>query len=147
MLKAKGDHLTSGFEAGRSQAIPVVNESHEFDNPEESGFSDQLRAFVDCVCDWLYPKGCRRATVELRAYTFVWFIRPDWLGNPSQVELAARLGVSKASFGKVVNQFRKAFGFYVSGMRGDEARKKFSEHAKRNAGKLAEARRKAHQGK
>jgi hypothetical protein len=51
--------------------------------------------------------------------------------------------MSKQRFGKVVNKLRKTFGFYVAGMRSEEARKKFSAIAKGNAGALAEARRKA----
>jgi tRNA-dihydrouridine synthase len=83
----------------------------------------------------------------LRAYAFVWFMRPDWLGNPSQVELSSRLKVSKQTLGKVVNQLRNRFEFYVAGMRGDDARRKFAAHAKAHAQQLADARRRAHQAK
>lgn len=147
MLKAKGDRLTSGFEAGLAQAVPCVSDDHEAaDDPimdEEDSVKAKLGKVVNAVCEWLYPANCRQQTVMLRAYAFVWFMRPDWMGNPTQVELARRLKVSKASLGKTVNQLRKAFDFYVGGMRGDEARKKFAAHARKQAGALAEARRRA----
>lgn len=110
---------------------------------EEDGLRERLGAVVNALCEWLYPQRCRQATVLLRAYAFVWFLRPEWLGNPSQVQLAERLNVTKQTLGKVINQLRDKFGFYVTGMRGEEARGKFARLAKRNAVVLAEARRKA----
>lgn len=148
MLKAKGDKLTSGFETGLRQAVPCV----QFDHPAverepvvepETTIKESLGKVINAVCEWLYPKGCRQTTVSLRAYTFVWFMRPEWLGNPTQVELSKRLNVSKQTLGKVVNQLRNQFHFYVGGMRGDEARRKFAAHAKRRSKELAEARRRA----
>jgi hypothetical protein len=148
VLKANGDKLTSGFEAGPTQqAVPCVQFDHEaLDRPvmdEEDSVQDKLGRVINTICEWLYPKNCKDSTVLLRAYAFVWFMRPDWLGNPSQVDLAGRLKVSKATLGKVINQLRKAFDFYVAGMRGDAARVKFAEHARKNAKALADARRRA----
>lgn len=107
---------------------------------EEDSTQERLLKVVEAICEWILPLQCRKATVLLRAYVFVWFMRPSWLGNPTQVELAKVLGVSKQTLGKVVNQLRDKFGFYVAGMRHEDARAKFAANAKRHAGKLARAR-------
>ena len=121
--------------------------ARDLDGEKEDVSQDGLLAVVNGVCEWLYPKGARKSTMLLRAFVFVWLMRPEWLGNPTQVAMAERLGMSKARFGKAVNQFRDEFGFYVAGMRGEAARGKFSAAARAGAGRLAEARRKANQRK
>ena len=135
---------------GASQAEPSVPFGYEsvFANDDRSHGQDEdqqdrLLKVLDALCEWLYPARSRKSTMTLRAYVFIWYLRPEWLGNPSQVELAKRLRISKQSLGKVVNQMRRRFGFYVAGMRHDEARVKFAAHAKAKAPVLAEARRKA----
>lgn len=108
---------------------------------EEDSCQERLLKVIEAICEWLFPPQCRKATVLLRAYALVWFMRPNWLGNPTQVELAKVLGVSKQTLGKVINQLRDKFGFYVAGMRHEEARAKFAANAKRHSRKLAKARR------
>lgn len=153
-LKAKGSSqgrsVSSGFVAGeaRPQAVtefdfgalePVMDE----EDAQGAAAREALQRVLNAVCEWLYPARARKGTMVLRAYAFLWFLRPEWLGNPTQVELAERLEVSKQTLGKVINKWRRHFGFYVAGMRGDEAREKFREHARKQAGALAAARRKA----
>jgi hypothetical protein len=130
-----------------SPACTIITRGVNDLQPGRTIVGDRLSQVVNAICEWLYPKGCRQSRCMLRAYTFVWFMRPDWLGNPSQVELSERLHVSKQTLGKVVNQLRNRFQFYVAGMRGDEARRKFAAHAKAHAKQLAEARRRANRAR
>jgi hypothetical protein len=110
---------------------------------EEDAGKDKLLRIVHAVCEWLYPPNCDNRTLILRVHAFIWYIKPEWLGGCTQVELAARLNVSKQNMGKVINNFRKKFGFYVAGMRSTEARRKFAARAHQRAGELAAARRRA----
>lgn len=141
---------TAGFVSGEHSPQGITEFDYRGLDPcmdeEDAGKAavrEGLQRVLQAVCEWLYPARCRDESVGLRAWAFLWFLRPDWLGNPSQVELGERLGVSKQVMGKVINKLRRKFGFYVAGMRGDEARRKFARHAKEHAGELAEARRKA----
>jgi hypothetical protein len=145
MLKAVGEQPSRGFVSGGTPE-PVTGFDYPKDSPvmdEDDQTRQKLGKVLQVVCEWLYPKNCRQETILLRAHALIWFLRPDWLGNPTQVELGKRLGKSKASMGKVINQLRETFGFYVAGMRGEDARKKFARHAHKHAGNLARARREA----
>lgn len=159
MLKAKGStggnvstsSQASGFVPGERSPQPITQFNYgaierpvmDDEDAVRVAMREQLQRVLQAVCEWLYPPRCRPTTVALRANVFIWFLRPEWLGNPSQVELAERLEMSKQRLGTMINKWRKTFGFYVAGMRGDEAREKFAQHAKRHATELAAARRKA----
>jgi hypothetical protein len=148
MLKATSS-VSPAPHFGERQAEPSVPFGYEtvFARDDEPSHNedqqDRLLKVLDVLCEWLYPARSRKSTMTLRAYVFIWYLRPEWLGNPSQVELAKRLKISKQSLGKVVSQMRRRFGFYVAGMRHEEARAKFAAHAKAKAPVLAEARRQA----
>lgn len=152
MLKAAGSSssgfvLPSGGAAGSGAGLGVTDFNFGALDPVveecESVPRERLHRVINAVCEWLYPGRARESTMLLRGYTLLWFLRPDWLGNPTQVELAARLGVTKQVLGKLINKFRNTFGFYVAGMRGEDAREKFRVNAMARAGELAEARRAA----
>lgn len=141
MLKANSEAHTSGSPSGepcpkRSVLLTVAGEPMQ----------ESLLRTINALCEWLYPYAHHRVTkrtIILRTFVWIWFFRPEWLGNPTQVRLAKRLRVSKQSFNKVVSQLRDKFQFYVPGMRHEEARVKFAEHAKRHAESLAQKRRDA----
>lgn len=94
----------------------------------------------------LFPeKRATRRALLLRAYVFLWFVRPECLGNPTQVQLAERLKVSKQSVGRMVTTVQKYTGFALSKrMRGEATRTILGDLARNNAPVLAEQRRQAH---
>lgn len=141
MPGVKNPQPVTEFDFGALEPVMDMEDAQRADQREA------LQRVLNAVCEWLYPARARQSTLVLRVYAFLWFLRPEWLGNPSQVELAERLAVSKQVLGKVINRWRRHFGFYVAGMRGEEAREKFREHAMKQAGALAAARRRAVQRK
>lgn len=135
---------------GESPSVPFQFDSicsHLDDEPGASASNEQLLAVVNAVCEWLYPARSRRATMMLRAFVFVWYLKPSWLGDPTQAELARRLSISKARLGRITSEMRRKFGFYTAGMRHEDARAKFAAHAKQNAARLAAARREKASGR
>ena len=114
-------------------------QEEEIDYLKESKVLNELLEF-------LAPKRFKKNATLCRVYSLIWVTRPHFFnGNPSitQVEVAEILGVTKQIFNAHVNEFRKRFGFIVSGMRHQEARDKFSKICSDRAEDLANARRKA----
>jgi hypothetical protein len=117
---------------------------------EEPNQYEQEAIILQKILEFLHPA---RATVQAstcRLYGLILMLRPSWLmgkTNPTQVDVANMLGVSKSVMNAHVNEVRKCFGFQVSSMRSEEARAKFSKLCKSRASELAEARRQSRKNK
>lgn len=98
---------------------------------------------AEAVADWCWYPHMHRQTMVLKTFAWIWFVRPEWIGNPTQRALADRLGVSKQVMNKAINDLRRAFGWERRGMRSEAARAKMAEHARNRAPALAEKRRAA----
>ena len=118
-----------------------------YEKEEQEDKVDYLKESIvlDALLEFIAPKRFKKNATLCRTFSLIFVCRPHYFGKPSitQVEVAEILGVTKQIFNAHVNEFRKKFGFIVSGMRHDTARAKFSKICKERAGELAEARKKA----
>lgn len=84
------------------------------------------------LMQWIYQGGNTRKTgVIVRTYYLLWASRAGALGKMNQTEMAKSLGISKRAFNKAATSFREEFGFTLPGMKGDEAREKYSDKRKK----------------
>ena len=100
--------------------VPTV----DFDYPDEpTGLPIQMESHaLNAVLDWLYPAQAgkhkntppRPSRPLLRAYVLLWYLRPEWLRNADQKDLAAHLGVSRNAVWRVTRQFRDHFGVPIT---------------------------------
>ena len=122
-----------------------------YENEEGEEQVDYLKESIvlNELLEFIAPKRFKKNATLCRLYAVIFICRPHYFGKPSitQVEVAEILGVTKQIFNAHVNEFRKRFGFIVSGMRHDQAREKFSKICSERAGDLAEARRNARKEK
>ena len=98
------------------------------------------------LLNYLAPPRFKRQSITMRVYVMLYYLRPHFFNgnsNITQREIADLLGVSKQVFNCHVNAFRKRFGFYINGMRHEDARKQFAEICAARSEELAEARRRS----
>ncbi len=118
-----------------------------YSNEEQDEPIDYLKESVvlNELLNFIAPPRFKKNATICRLYAILFICRPWYFGdeNITQVEVAEQLGVSKSVFNAHVSEFKKRFGFHVSGMRNPDALKKFSAICKERADELAEARRKA----
>ena len=102
------------------------------------------------LLNFIAPKRFKKDAALARLFAVIWICRPHYInGDPNitQKEVADILGTSKQIFNAHVSSFRKQYDFYVSGMRHDDARQKFSEICSARKDELAESRRKSAKNK
>ena len=121
-------------------------------NEEQKEEIDYLQESVvlNSLLNFIAPKRFKKDAALARLFAIIWVCRPHYFtGDPNitQREVADILGVSKQIFNAHVSSFRKKYNFYVSGMRHDDARAKFSEICTARKDELAESRRKSNKTK
>ena len=114
------------------------------DGPEDEVDYLKESIVLNELLNYLAPPRFKRQSITLRVYVMLYYLRPHFFNgnsNITQREIADLLGVSKQIFNSHVNAFRKRFGFYINGMRHEDARKKFADICASRSEELAEARR------
>lgn len=129
---------------------PSVNFDFEsiYKKEEQEEEVDYLKESIvlNSLLDFLVPARSRPQTCLLRLFSLIYITRPAYFNgdsNITQVEVAEILNCSKQILNSHITELTKKYGFIKNGMRGENARKKFSKICKARSGELAEARRKA----